>query len=94
MKNHQLGNLLDDATLQQNIGTSCYDIAVANILANVIIPLSNEIGQHIKPGGLFISSGIINTAAEDVRNAIISAHFEIIETTTLGEWFCFVAKKK
>ena len=87
------GNLLTDENLQNSIGDNYYDIAVANILADVIIPLSAEIPRHIKPGGLFISSGIINTAAENVRLAIISAGFEIIETTTLGEWYCFTAQK-
>lgn len=87
------GNLLTDENLQNSIGDNYYDIAVANILADVIIPLSAEIPRHIKPGGLFISSGIINTAAENVRQAIISAGFEIIETTTLGEWYCFTAQK-
>ena len=87
------GNILDDENLQQQVGYECYDIAVANILANVIIPLSAEVGKHIKPGGLFISSGIINTAADDVKNAITDNGFEIIETATLGDWYCFVAKK-
>lgn len=87
------GNILDDAGLRNSVGDECYDIAVANILANVIIPLSGEIGRHIKPGGLFISSGIINTAAGNVKEAIISNGFEITETDTLGDWYCFVARK-
>lgn len=85
------GNLLDDDKLQNRIGDKYYDIAVANILADVIIPLSGKIARHIKPGGLFISSGIINTAAENVKQAITDAGFTIIETTTLGEWYCFTA---
>lgn len=87
------GNLLDDKELQDSVGDETYDIAVANILANVIIPLSSEVGRHIKPGGLFISSGIINTAAEEVRQAIEANGFDIIETNTLGDWYCFVARK-
>lgn len=86
------GNILEDTELQNNIGYGTYDIAVANILANVIIPLSSVIGRHIKPGGLFISSGIINTAADNVREAIVSNGFEIIEENTLGEWYCFIAR--
>ena len=89
----KVGNIIDDTALQEETGFECYDIAVANILANVIIPLSGEIGQHIKKDGLFISSGIINTAADSVREAITSNGFEIIETTTLGDWYCFTAKK-
>lgn len=87
------GNIIEDKELQDKAGYEAYDIAVANILAGVIIPLSAEIGRHIKPGGLFISSGIIDTAAEDVKTAITSNGFEIIETDTLGEWSCFVARK-
>lgn len=87
------GNIIDDEALQQETGIEAYDIAVANILADVIIPLSGEIGQHIKKGGLFISSGIINTAADSVREAITANGFEIIDTTTLGDWYCFTARK-
>lgn len=88
------GNLLDDVELQEKTGYECYDIAVANILANVIIPLSATIGQHIKPGGLFISSGIINTMADKVRDSIVKSGFNIIDTVTLGDWYCFTAQKK
>ena len=87
------GNIIDDTALQETVGSECYDIAVANILANVIIPLSAEIGRHIKPGGLYITSGIIDTAADDVRSAIEANGFTIVETVTLGEWYCFVARK-
>ncbi|MCI8307564.1 MAG: 50S ribosomal protein L11 methyltransferase [Lachnospiraceae bacterium] len=88
------GNIIDDDGLQRETGFEKYDIAVANILANVIIPLSAEIGQHIKKGGLFISSGIIDTAADSVRKAISDGGFEIIDTTTLKDWYCFTARKK
>lgn len=85
------GDLLSDTALADSIGDECYDMAVANILADVIIPLSKIIARHIKPGGLFISSGIIDTAADKVRSAITDAGFKIIETTTQGEWYCFTA---
>ncbi len=88
------GNIIDDEELQKKAGFEIYDIAVANILAGVIIPLSAEIGKHIKPGGLFISSGIIDTAAPDVKAALEENGFEILETDTLGEWYCFVGKKR
>ncbi len=87
------GDLLSDTGLADDIGYECYDIAVANILADVIIPLSKVIARHIKPGGLFISSGIIDTAADKVYDAITDAGFTIVETTTLGEWYCFTASR-
>ncbi len=66
---------------------------MANILADVIIPLSAEIGGHIKPGGLFISSGIINTKKEQVKLAILENGFEIIEINEMGDWVSIVAIK-
>lgn len=87
------GNIIEDAAMQRQVGMEEYDIAVANILADVIIPLSAEIGQHIKKGGLFISSGIINTKKNEVQEAILSNGFEIIEINEMGDWVSFVAKK-
>lgn len=87
------GDIITDQNLQQNIGLNCYDVVVANILADVIIPLSAVIGQHLKPGGIFISSGIINTKKDAVKDAIINNGFEIIEVNEMGDWVSFVAKK-
>ncbi len=87
------GDIITDQNLQQNIGVNCYDVVVANILADVIIPLSAVIGQHLKPGGIFISSGIINTKKDAVKDAIINNGFEIIEVNEMGDWVSFVAKK-
>ena len=56
-----VGNLIDDEKLQETVGTEEYEIVVANILADVIIPLSGVIKDNMKPGALFISSGIIDT---------------------------------
>lgn len=86
------GNIIEDDELKREVGSD-YDIAVANILADVIIPLSAVIGNHIKPGGLFISSGMINTMADKVKEAITSSGFEIIETNILGDWVSYVARK-
>jgi len=87
------GDIISDQEIQNKVGFKSYDIAVANILADVIIPLSAEIGGHIKPGGLFISSGIINTKKEQVKLAILENGFEIIEINEMGDWVSIVAKK-
>jgi len=87
------GDIITDADLQQKVGMGCYDIVVANILADIIIPLSAEIGQHIIPGGIFISSGIINTKKELVKEAILKNGFKIIEMNEIGDWVSFVAQK-
>jgi ribosomal protein L11 methyltransferase len=87
------GNIIEDKTMQEEVGFETYDIVTANILADVIIPLSAEVGQHLKKGGLFISSGIIYMKKEEVKEAILNNGFEIIEINEMGDWVSFVARK-
>lgn len=87
------GNIIDDEALQEKVGYGCYDLVVANILADIIIPLSAEIGKHMKKDGLFVSSGIIDMKREEVREALLSNGFEIVEENTLKDWVSFVARK-
>lgn len=70
-----------------------FQIAVANILADVIVKLSDYIGDFINKDGIFISSGILDEKALEVEQALLKNHFTIIERNTLGEWVSFVAKK-
>ena len=70
-----------------------YDIVVANILADVIIPLSAVIPRYLVPKGLFISSGITENRAEDVRSALREAGFTVLDTVQMGEWVSVVARK-
>ncbi|HHY82167.1 MAG TPA: 50S ribosomal protein L11 methyltransferase [Clostridiales bacterium] len=79
------GNLLDKINGR-------FDIAVANIIADVIIELSGYICNYLTPGGLFIASGIISDRIEDVINAINSAGLAIIDKETKGEWAVVVCK--
>ena len=90
---YYLSNVLSEPESRVVIGND-YDVVVANILADVIIPLSEIAGEFMKPGALFISSGIINLKAEAVKEALLEHDFEIIETTQMGDWFSYVAKKK
>lgn len=89
----KIGNIIDDQTLQEEVGTEKYDIVVANILADVIIPLSSEVGQHMKKGGLYITSGIIYMKRDEVKEAIEKNGFTIVEENEMGEWVSFVARK-
>lgn len=89
----KIGNIIDDKTLQEEVGMEKYDIVVANILADVIIPLSSEIKQHMKKGGLYITSGIIYMKRDEVKEAIEENGFTIVEENKMGEWVSFVAKK-
>ena len=76
--------------IRERIGGG-YDIIVANILADVIIPLSGVLHPHLKEGGIFISSGIINTKADEVEAALRQNQFQILSKETLKEWVCFIA---
>lgn len=88
------GNIIDDKEIQTLAGANCYDIAVANILAPVIILLQKQIPDHLKKGGIFIASGIINTKEKEVKDALSSnKELEIIETTYQGEWVSITARR-
>lgn len=89
------GNLIDDPEIQKAAGDECYDIAVANILAPVIIMLQGEVFRHIKHGGIFITSGIIDTKEEDVKAAIeANPEFELLEINHQGEWVNITARRR
>ena len=85
------GDLITNSFLKVKAGTN-HDIVVANILADVIIPLTGVIRPHLKKGGLYITSGIINTKEEEVREALIANGFEILGVEYMKEWCCFIAK--
>lgn len=81
------GNILEDKELQERAGYDRYDIVTANILADVIIPLSRMVAPHLKAGGLFITSGIIDTREADVVAAIReNPMLELKEITRQKDW--------
>ena len=89
------GNIIDDRAVQDAAGYGEWDVAVANILADVIILLQQEIAVHLKKGGIWITSGIIDMKEEAVREALASnPAFEILETTRQGEWVSFTVRKR
>ncbi|MGN0396905.1 MAG: 50S ribosomal protein L11 methyltransferase [Candidatus Fimimorpha sp.] len=89
------GNLIDDQAIKDIVGYGDYDVVVANILADVIIPLQAEVPPHLKKGGIFITSGIINMKEQAVKDAFAANDaFEVIETTYQGEWVSITARKK
>lgn len=87
------GNIIEEESLWQEVGLEAYEIVTANILADVIIKLSNVIARHMKPGGLFISSGIICDWKKPVEEALLQNGFEMIECNQMGDWVSFTAKK-
>ena len=89
-------NILDEkeaAGFYEKNGGKQYDIIVANILADVIIPLSGIVSPLLKEDGVFITSGIINTMEEAVKEAMLSNHFEILEINHMKDWVNITAKK-
>lgn len=87
------GNLIDDVELQEKVGTEEYEIVVANILADVIIPMAPVIPARLKEGGYFITSGIIDFRENDVKEAIEKAGLKVIEINHQGEWVNITAQK-
>lgn len=88
-----VGNLIDDVDLQKQVGTEEYDIVVANILADVIIPMAPVIPDRLKKGGYFITSGIIDFKEDEVRDAIEKTGLKVIEINHQGEWVNITARK-
>ena len=88
-----IGNIIDDEAVQEKVGFEEVDIVVANILADVLVPLTPVIINHLKPGGIYITSGIIEDKEEDVAKAIIEAGMTIVEVTHQGEWVSITARK-
>ena len=88
-----VGNLIDDEKLQETVGTGCFDIVVANILADVIIPMAPVIPARLKEGGIFITSGIIDFKENEVKEAIEAAGLRVLEINHQGEWVNITAIK-
>ncbi len=86
------GNVITDSEFRHQVGENKFDMVVANIFAEIIIPLSDVVKEMMKPGALFITSGIIDEREEDVRAALIRNGFEIMEVTHSGGWVSFTAK--
>lgn len=92
--NFYIGNLIDDKELQEKVGTEEYEIVVANILADVIIPMAPVIPDRLKQGGYFITSGIIDFRENDVKEAIEKAGLTVVEINHQGEWVNITAQKQ
>lgn len=88
-----IGNIIDDKEIQDKAGYECYDVVAANILAQVLIPLTPQIVKALKPGGIYITSGIIDDKEEEVAKAIEAAGLNIVEINHKGEWVSIVACK-
>ncbi|MGN1139716.1 MAG: 50S ribosomal protein L11 methyltransferase [Oliverpabstia sp.] len=89
-----IGNIIDDKEVQDRVGYEKYDIVVANILADVLVPLTPVIVNQMKTGGIYITSGIIDEKEETVAEAVRAAGLELVEITYQGEWVSITARKQ
>lgn len=88
-----IGNIIDDKEVQDAVGYEKYDIVAANILADVLVPLTPVIVNQMKKGGIYITSGIIDQKEETVVKAVKDAGLEVLEVTYQGEWVSVTARK-
>lgn len=88
-----IGNIIDDKEVQDKVGYEKYDIVAANILADVLVPLTPVILNQLKKGGIYITSGIIEDKEEVVVEAVKKAGLEVLEVNHQGEWVSVTARK-
>ena len=88
-----IGNIIDDKAVQDKVGYEKYDIVAANILADVLVPLTPVIIHQMKKGGIYITSGIIEDKEDVVVEAVKEAGLEVLEVNHQGEWVSVTARK-
>ena len=88
-----IGNIIDDKDVQDQAGYEKYDIVTANILADVLIPLTPVIVHQMKKGAYYITSGILDVKEEVVVEAVKAAGLTVVEVTHQGEWVSVTARK-
>lgn len=81
------GNLMDGIDYEP-------DIIVANLMADLVMMLSPAAAAHLKPGGIYITSGILDIKEDAVKQAIEYAGFDIIEVLADGEWRAIAAARR
>ncbi len=89
-----IGNIIDDKEVQDTVGYKKYDIVTANILADVLVPLTPVIVNQMKKGAYYITSGILDVKEEVVVKAVKDAGLQLVEVTHQGEWVSVTARKE
>lgn len=88
------GNLIEEEVLRERVGYDAYDVVLANILADIIIPMAPHLYRAVKPGGILITSGIIDFKETEVRQSLEAAGFDVLESSQQGEWRSLTAQRK
>ena len=86
------GDVLSDRTLERRLVGEKYQVVLANIVADVIIPLSARAGLFLAPGGRFLCSGVIDTRADEVAAALEKNGLAVTEKRERGGWVSFAAE--
>ena len=89
-----IGNIIDDKEVQDTVGYEKYDIVTANILADILVPLTPVIVNQMKKGAYYITSGILDVKEEVVVKAVKDAGLQLVEVTHQGEWVSVTARKE
>lgn len=89
-----IGNIIDDKEVQDTVGYEKYDIVTANILADVLLPLTPVIVNQMKKGAYYITSGILDVKEDVVVQAVKDAGLQLVEVTHQGEWVSVTARKE
>ena len=87
------GDVLSDRALAAELAQKRYQLVLANIVADVIIPLSAQVPGLLEPGGMFLCSGIIDTRADEVRAALVSHGLRVTEKKERDGWVAFAATR-
>ena len=89
-----IGNLIDDAKLQEKVGYESFDLAAANILTEVLLPMTPVVARLLKKGGVYITSGILEEKEEKITEAVQAAGMELLEVTRQNDWVSVTARKR
>ncbi|HPE15960.1 MAG TPA: 50S ribosomal protein L11 methyltransferase [Oscillospiraceae bacterium] len=86
------GDILHDAMMASVLVTKLFDVVLANIVADVVIPLSGMAPGYLVPGGVFLASGVIDARAGEVAEAMEEAGLEVLERREKDGWMAFAAR--
>ena len=87
-----IGNLIIEESLRETVGYG-YDLVTANILAEILVALTPVVVRHLKPGGIYITSGILTEKEDMVREAMEAVSIEVVEVCRQGEWISIIGRK-
>lgn len=80
------GNVIDDRARMEELAEGGYDVVLANIVADVIIPLAPVVPHFLRKGGVFLCSGVLNVRLDEVKAALEAAGLTITGCNQMDDW--------